>query len=151
MFSNGNLPSELLPSFVTPSLPTFTLTNSMDMIALGLRPKIDCSSEDDLDIEAQLSSPNDPRQQFQLAHDGQIVSVGCPGKVMAAVLDSSGSCSGMVGLQTFKPTATQVSRRKLNLFVSVPFSFTGLEVTDSYLFYLKTQPLVVGIFQDLLD
>ena len=108
VYPNGNLPSnEILPSYATPSPPAFTITNSNGM-ALGLRPKIDCDSDDDLDIESQLSDPNNPRQQFQSTLDGQIVSVRCPKKVLTAV-SGSASCAGIVGLQMLDPQGTSQS------------------------------------------
>ena len=99
LYPNGNLPSnEMLPDYAIPSPPAFTVTNSKGM-AVGLRPKIDCDSEDDLDIETQLSDPRNPRQQFQLTLDGQIVSTRCPQKVLTAALDARGSCSDVIALQ----------------------------------------------------
>ena len=89
LYPKGNLPSnEILPSHAIPSTPAFTVTNS-DGMALGLRPKIDCDSEDDLDIETQLSDPNNPRQQFQLSLDGHIISAVCPKRVLTANLGTS--------------------------------------------------------------
>ena len=86
----------MLPDYAIPSPPAFTVTNSKGM-ALGIRPKIDCDLEDDLDNETQLSDPNNPRQQFQLTLDVQVVSVRCPKKVLTAALEGSGSCAGVVG------------------------------------------------------
>jgi len=102
LYQNDKLPSrELLPSYATASPPTFTLTNS-DGMALGLRPNVGCNSEEALGIETQISDPNSPRQQFQLTHDGQFVSVKCPEKVLTAELDGW-SCTAGVGLQLSEP------------------------------------------------
>ena len=110
VYPNNNRPSDkMLPNYATPSAPAFTITNS-DGMALGIRPKIDCDSEDDLDIETQLSDPNNLRQQFQLTLDGQIVSVRCPKKVLTADCNgnavslqvpevSSSNC--IIGCETF--------------------------------------------------
>ena len=51
VYPNDNLLyNKILPSYAFPSLPAFSGTNSNGM-ALRLRQKIDCDSEDDLDIE----------------------------------------------------------------------------------------------------
>ena len=85
VYRNDKLPSrELMPSYAKPSPSKFTLTNS-DGMALGLRPNIDCNATaEDLTIETQISDPNNPRQQFEITHDGQVVSVRCPKKVLTA-------------------------------------------------------------------
>ena len=89
VYPNNNRPSnEMLPEYATPAAPAFTITN-LDGMALGIRPKINCDSEDELDIETQLSDPNNPRQQFQCTLDGQIVSVRCPKKVLTADCDAN--------------------------------------------------------------
>eukprot|EP00956_Cyclotella_meneghiniana_P003491 scaffold4251_cov37-Cyclotella_meneghiniana.AAC.6 len=89
-----------MPSYSKPSPPKFALTNS-DGMALGLRPNIDCNATDDLMIETQIADTNNPRQQFQVTLDGQVVSVLCSKKVLTNVLGSDGvtSCSDGVGLQ----------------------------------------------------
>ena len=100
VYPNGKLPSrELMPSYAKPSPPKFTLTNS-DGMALGLRPNVDCdAAAEDLTIETQISDPNNPRQQFEITQDGQVVSVRCPKKVLTTVLGSDGSCTEGAGLQ----------------------------------------------------
>ena len=118
LYQNDKLPSrELLPSYATASPPKFTLTNS-DGMALGLRPNVDCNADDaDLSIETQISDPNSPRQQFQLTHDGKIVSVRCPEKALTMALDADGGVSAGVGLQIMNPF-NEVSRSvsSLSLF-----------------------------------
>ena len=100
-YPNGKLPPpELLPNHAIPSPPAFTLTNSRGM-ALGVRPKIHCNSDNDLDVETQRSDPNNPRQQFRLTHAGQIVNVGCQEKVITATVEN-GSCSS-TGLKMSTP------------------------------------------------
>jgi len=118
MYPNGKLPSrKLLPKHATQSPPKFALINSMGM-ALGLRPNVDCTSDDDLNIEAQDRDPNSPRQQFQRTHDGRIVSWRCPNRVLSVDLPETGQCSpgmglkasnvlagvGVTGTPTFMPT-----------------------------------------------
>ena len=99
LYPSGNLPSnENLRDHAIPSPSAFIITNSNGM-ALGIRPKIHCDSEDDLGIETQLSNPTNPRQQFQLTLDGQIASVGCPQRVLTAALEGTIPCAGVVGLQ----------------------------------------------------
>ena len=99
LYPNNKLPlRELLPKHTSPSLPKFALINSLGM-ALGLRPNVDCSSDDDLMIETQVCDPNSPRQQFQLTHDGRIVSVRCPKRVLSIELPKNGQCSPGMGLQ----------------------------------------------------
>ena len=96
LYPNNKLPlRELLPKHTSLSLPKFALINSLGM-ALGLRPNVDCSSDDDLMIETQVRDPNSPRQQFQLTHDGRIVSVRCPKRVLSI---ENGQCSPGMGLQ----------------------------------------------------
>ena len=104
LYQNNKLPSrELLPSYAVSSPPKFTLTNSNGM-ALGLRPNVDCNGNDiDLSIETQVSDPNSPWQQFQLTHDGRIVSVKCPKNALTMVLDSKDGVSAGVGLQISQP------------------------------------------------
>ena len=93
VYENGKRPSrELIPSYATPSPPTFTLTNTRGM-TLGLRPLINCDSTDNLLVETQVSDPSNARQQWRLTHDGQIVSVKCPDKVLTTLLDVNGVCS----------------------------------------------------------
>eukprot|EP00956_Cyclotella_meneghiniana_P027995 scaffold64239_cov84-Cyclotella_meneghiniana.AAC.3 len=80
IYQNDKLPSrESMPSYSKPSPPKFTLTNS-DGMALGLRPNIACDADEDLTIETQIADANNPRQQFQVTLDGQVVSVRCPEK-----------------------------------------------------------------------
>eukprot|EP00956_Cyclotella_meneghiniana_P022280 scaffold41923_cov33-Cyclotella_meneghiniana.AAC.1 len=101
IYRNEKFPSrDSMPSYSKPSPPKFALTNS-DGMALGLRPNIDCNATDDLIIETQIADTNNPRQQFQVTLDGQVVSVLCPKKVLTTVLGSDGvtSCSDGVGLQ----------------------------------------------------
>ena len=95
IYPSGKLPSrESMPLHSKPSPPKFALTNS-DGMALGLRPKIACDAAADLMIETQVADLNNPRQQFQITPDGQIVSVPCPEKVLTAVLGGNGtSCTG---------------------------------------------------------
>ena len=98
LYQNGKLPNrELMPTYSKLSPPKFTLTNS-DGMALGLRPNIDCDVEYDLTIETQVADPNSPRQQFEITHDGQVVSVRCPEKVLTTVLGGDGSCTAGVEL-----------------------------------------------------
>ena len=83
IYPNGRRPSrELLPSKADHSASKFTLTDGNGM-ALGLRPHVDCASDTDLIIEAQASDPDSPRQQFEMTHDGRVVSVKCPNKVLS--------------------------------------------------------------------
>eukprot|EP00956_Cyclotella_meneghiniana_P018598 scaffold31081_cov20-Cyclotella_meneghiniana.AAC.1 len=100
IYRNEKLPSrDSMPSYSKPSLPKFALTNS-DGMALGLRPNIDCNATDDLMIETQIADINNPRQQFQVTQDKQVVSVQCPEKVLTNVLGGDGtSCTDGVGLQ----------------------------------------------------
>ena len=99
IYPNGILPSrEVLPNYAILSPPGFTLINSMGM-ALGLCPNINCLSEDELNVETQVSEPTSPRQQFQLTHDGRIVNVRSPERVLTTVLDSDDYCSAGVTLQ----------------------------------------------------
>ena len=100
MYQNGKLPLRgLMPSYAKPSPPKFTLTNSEGM-ALGLRPSIGCdAAAEDLTIETQMSDPQNPRQQFEITQDGQIVSVRCPNKVLTTVLGRDGVCNERIGLQ----------------------------------------------------
>eukprot|EP00956_Cyclotella_meneghiniana_P025766 scaffold54371_cov51-Cyclotella_meneghiniana.AAC.2 len=100
IYRNDKLPSrDVMPSYSKPSPHKFTLTNS-DGMALGLRPKIDCDATDDLMIETQVADSNNPRQQFQITQDGQVVSVRCPKKMLTNMLGSGGtSCTDGVGLQ----------------------------------------------------
>ena len=73
-------------------------------MALGLRPNIDCKANDvDLSIETQVFDVYSPRQQFQLTHDGRLVSVRCPEKALTLVLDANGGISSGVGLQVSHP------------------------------------------------
>ena len=102
LYPNNKLPiRELLPEYTTSSLPKFALINSLGM-ALGLRPNVKCDSDKDLAIETQVRDPNSPRQQFQLTHDGRLVSVRCPGRVMTIELPKSGQCSPGLGLKASK-------------------------------------------------
>eukprot|EP00956_Cyclotella_meneghiniana_P028804 scaffold68082_cov91-Cyclotella_meneghiniana.AAC.2 len=100
IYRNDKLPPrESMPSYSKPSPPKFTLSNS-DGMALGLRPNINCNASEDLMIETQVADLTNPRQQFQVTHDGQVVSVQCPQKVLTNVLGSGGvSCTDGVGLQ----------------------------------------------------
>ena len=127
LYQNDMLPSrELLPSYATLSLPTFTLINARGM-ALGLKPKVNCNADDiDLSIEAQVSDPNNPRQQFQLTHDGRIVSVRCPEKALTMVPGgANGSVSSGAGLKLMNPFPTVVSNLVCTLTnTPVPASLT---------------------------
>ena len=97
-YQNDMMPSSsLMPKYAIVSPPPFTITNSLGM-ALGIRPGIWCNSTVDLDLETQVSNPNDPRQQFQVTKDGRIVSVRCPTKVLAPVSDIAGSCTNGIAL-----------------------------------------------------
>ena len=92
IYRNDKLPSrELMPSYSKQSPPG---------MALGLRPNIACDAANDLIIETQVADSNNPRQQFQITQDGQVVSVRCPEKVLTNVLGGDGtSCTNGVGLR----------------------------------------------------
>ena len=99
IYRNEKLPSrDSMPSYSKPSPPKFALTNS-DGMALGLRPNIDCNATHDLMIETQVADTNNPRQQFQVTLDGQVVSVRCPEKVLTNVLSDGDSCTNGGGLR----------------------------------------------------
>jgi hypothetical protein len=104
IYPNGNVPPrQLLPSYTTPSPPVFTLINSAGM-ALGLRPNVGCDSGNDLSVETQVSDPNAPRQRFQLTHEGQLVSVRCPNKVLTALAGAGDTCDGSLQMLQAEPS-----------------------------------------------
>ena len=100
LYSNGQVPAkELLPEYATRSLPKFSLKDPSGKLALGLRPKSGCTA-DEIGVEVQTFSAGNPRQQFQLTHDGRIVSMACPNKVL------TGQCSNGAGLVAVDPFFT---------------------------------------------
>ena len=100
LYSNGQVPAKvLLPEYATRSLPKFSLKDPSGKLALGLRPKSGCTA-DEIGVEVQTFSAGNPRQQFQITHDGRIVSMACPNKVLA------GQCSNGAGLVAVDPYFT---------------------------------------------